>query len=249
MQDKPLHVSKNELSKIRRQLSETGALPDVYGGDGRHAKHIDTLIRRYPALAPSRLDIEAASLAVTAMHLRGGKLLLCGNGGSAADCEHISGELLKSFLISRPPLPEDLKGLDPGVKSRLQRGIAAVPLPSFSSLLTAFGNDVDPGLSFAQLVYALGREGDAVMGISTSGNAENVVRALETASSMGLFTIALTGRGGGALGRIAGITIAVPESETFKVQELHLPVYHAICAQVEEWIFGTVTGTGEGEEE
>ena len=200
--------------------------------------YIDNLIERYPALAPCRADIEAATNAIVEMHRQGGKLLLCGNGGSAADCEHISGELLKGFISKRPLGESDLPGVSEEIKACLQKGIAAVPLSSLSALSTAFLNDVSPENTFAQLVYALGKTGDAVLGLSTSGNSKNVVIALTVAKSLGLKTIAFTGMTGGKLLELADITVRVPETETYKVQELHLPVYHAICAEVEKIIFG-----------
>ncbi|MBP3605859.1 MAG: SIS domain-containing protein, partial [Clostridia bacterium] len=120
---------------------------------------------------------------------------------------------------------------------KLQRGIGAVPLTSLSALGTAFANDVDPTLSFAQAVLALGQKGDVVLGISTSGNARNVCAALQVAGAMGLTSVAMTGEGGGKMGKIADITLAVPERETYKVQQLHLPAYHAICAEVERVLF------------
>ena len=200
--------------------------------------YIENLISRYPELSVCREDIEKATDAIVEMHRRDGQLLLCGNGGSAADCEHISGELLKGFISKRPLSEEDLPGVSEDIKACMQKGIAAVPLSSLSALSTAFLNDVSPENTFAQLVYALGKKGDMVLGLSTSGNSKNVVIALTVAKSMGLKTIAFTGMTGGKLLSIADITIRVPETETYKVQELHLPVYHAICAEVERIIFG-----------
>lgn len=199
--------------------------------------HIDTLIERYPQLDGIRDNISLACDAVVNMAKNGGKLLLLGNGGSCADCSHISGELLKGFLLKRPVPEGELDGLDPELRGRLQQGVRAIPLPELTSLLSAFANDVDADTAYAQLVYALGGKYDVLLGISTSGNAENIVRAFEVAGSMGLTRIALTGTGGGRLGALAEITVNVPERETFKVQELHLPVYHAICAQVEQELF------------
>ena len=133
---------------------------------------------------------------------------------------------------------EELPGLDPEIVSCLQRGVSAVPLSSLSALSTAFLNDVSPVNTFAQLVYALGKKGDVVLGLSTSGNSANVLNAIKTAKALGLKTIAFTGMTGGKLLSVADITIRVPETETYKVQELHLPVYHAICAEVESILFG-----------
>ena len=198
---------------------------------------IDKLISENPALLPCKAAMEQITAAIVCMHENGGKLLLCGNGGSAADCEHISGELLKGFLSKRP-LPEDsLTGLEDELRAKLQRGIGAVPLTSLSALGSAFANDVDPALSYAQAVLALGQKNDVVLGISTSGNAKNVAAALKVARAMGLKTLAMTGEKGGLLKEIADVTLAVPETETYKVQQLHLPAYHAICAEVERILF------------
>ncbi len=193
-------------------------------------KHIDTLISRYPVLAPLRESIVQAVKMIEDMHFSGGKLLLCGNGGSAADCEHISGELLKGFLL---PRPQHISGFE-----KLQGGIAAIPLPSLSALISAFSNDVAPELVYAQLTNVLAAENDVLFCISTSGNSKNVVLAAHLAKIKNIKTIALTGRDGGELKQLCTACICVPETETFKVQELHLPVYHAICAQCEEDIFG-----------
>lgn len=201
-------------------------------------KHIDLLIERYPALIACRSAIEAACDTLIAMYRNDGKVLLCGNGGSAADSEHISGELLKGFLSKRPLMPEEVSALDPMIREKLQRGIAAVPLTSLSAISTAFSNDVDPDLVFAQLVFALGRKHDVFWGMSTSGNAKNVAAAAKTAKEMGMVTIGLTGASGGKLAEICDITVKAPASETYQIQELHLPIYHAICAEVEEVLFG-----------
>ena len=201
-------------------------------------RHVDLLIERYPALGVCREDIENSVKAILEMYHAGGKLLLCGNGGSCADCEHISGELLKGFLLARKPLPEEIEGLDESIASSLQRGIPAIPLTSLTAVSTAFANDVAPANIFAQLVFALGGKSDVFFGISTSGNSGNVLAAAKTAKVRGLKTIAMTGMKGGKLNDVADICIKVPECETFKVQELHLPVYHAICAEVEEALFG-----------
>ena len=192
--------------------------------------HIENLSKRFPTLSATVGDIEAVVEIICRMHRERGKLLLCGNGGSAADCEHISGELLKGFLLRRENEGE--------VASCLQQGVAAIPLPSFSASLSAFANDVEPSLIYAQLVYALGRQGDVWMGLSTSGNSKNVVEAARVARSMGLVTVGLTGESGGELSSLCDVTVRVPASETYLVQEYHLPVYHAICAEVEQRLFG-----------
>lgn len=203
-------------------------------------KHIELLLERYPALTVCEDAIRSAVGAIIGVYENGGKLLLCGNGGSCADCDHIAGELMKGFLKKRP-LPEALRSemqarchaLDDGIFSKLQGGLPAISIPQQTALGTAFANDQEPRLAFAQATLALGRAGDALMAISTSGNAENVVLAAKVAKGLGMTVLALTGEGGGALAEIADVSVCVPARETFMVQELHLPVYHAICAEIE----------------
>ena len=201
--------------------------------------YLDNLIVRYPELAPLREKIGAAIDMIIESYKSGGKVLLCGNGGSAADSEHISGELLKGFLSKRPVTDAERERLSPlgDAADKLQRGIPAIPLTSLTSVLSAFANDVEPELVYAQLVFALGRECDLVIGLSTSGNSKNVVAALKTAKALGIKTVAMTGETGGALADIADIVIKAPARETYKVQEYHLPIYHAICAEAERIIF------------
>lgn len=203
------------------------------------------LINRYPALAACKTDIEAARELMIACFEGGGKLLVCGNGGSAADAAHISGELLKGFLLKRPLSEEKKKGmkaLSPGMTdgmmAKLQGGLPALPLPSLTALNTAFANDVDPSLLYAQGVMALGRRGDLLLAISTSGSSVNTVNAALTARALGLSVLSLTGEGGGKLLSVSDVCVRVPEKETFKVQEYHLPVYHYLCAAVEAHFFG-----------
>ena len=192
--------------------------------------HIEKLIERMPELSGCAEAMYKAVEAICRTHTAGGKVLLCGNGGSAADCEHISGELLKGFLLPRHA--------EEGYPDTLQRGLCAIPLTSMSAALSAFANDCDPALVFAQLTYAMGRAGDVFVGLSTSGNSRNVVEAAKVAKQAELVTIALTGECGGALYDICDVTIRVPAKETYLVQEYHLPVYHAICAEVEALLFG-----------
>ena len=205
---------------------------------------INDLLDRYPALTECSDDIRAAVDTLVSCYERGGKLLLCGNGGSAADCEHIVGELMKDFLVKRP-LGDDLRAamlerspdLNESVLDKLQLGLPAISLPSITGFNTAFSNDRDPELVYAQGVLSLAREGDVLLAISTSGNAKNVLRAAEVARGLGITVIALTGMSGGALRSQSDVCIAVPERETYKVQELHLCVYHYICAAVERHFF------------
>jgi hypothetical protein len=204
----------------------------------------DELIGRYPCLAACRDDIAAAGEALIAGFEAGGKLLVCGNGGSCADAEHIVGELMKGFLKKRPLPAREREAMQaacpslPGtVLNRLQGALPAVALTGSPALSTAFANDVDPALIFAQQVYGLGRPGDVFLGISTSGNAANVLAAAQTAKALGLTVLALTGRDGGRLKECADVAIVAPETETYRIQELHLPVYHALCAAAEAHFF------------
>lgn len=206
---------------------------------------MDELMQRYPQLVCCKEDIEKAMELLRQMYAAGGKLLACGNGGSCADCEHIVGELMKSFLIHRPlsvEVKENLDKLFPEDAEKfyacMQRGIPAISLPSQVAVLSAYVNDVDPEFMYAQLVQGYGREEDVVLCISTSGNSKNVVRAAQMAKALGLKTLALTGAKESKLSALCDVTVKVPETETFKIQELHLPVYHYLCAQLEEELFG-----------
>ena len=202
-------------------------------------KYVDLLIKNHPALSSCRQSICDAIDTIVDMACNGSKLLLCGNGGSAADCSHIAGELLKGFLRKRPISEADRALLaDLSERESLQRGICAISLPDQGAVLSAYANDELSDMVYAQLVYAMHSEDDVFLGISTSGNSANVVKAAQCARGLGLHTIAMTGEDGGELGRICDITIRVPANETYLVQEYHLPVYHAICAQVEEILFG-----------
>lgn len=204
---------------------------------------LEELTERYPALAPRKAEIHDACGMLLRCAGNGGKLLLCGNGGSCADCGHISGELLKGFLLKRPLSEEDRNKWAPfaggaELAAKLQYGVCAIPLPAMTAAATAFANDESPEAVYAQLVLAMGRPGDALICISTSGNSENVVNAAVTARALGLTAVGLTGAGGGRLAELCDVCIRVPETETFKVQELHLPVYHCICAFLEAELFG-----------
>ena len=205
---------------------------------------MNELINRYPKLESSKDDIEKAVSVIINCYEKGGKLLLCGNGGSSSDCEHISGELMKGFLKSRP-LSQEQKAamktecpiLTEKELSLLQVGLPAISLPSLTALMTAYGNDVSSELCYAQGVFALGKEGDVLFAISTSGNSKNVVAASKVAKAKAMKVIALTGKDGGTLKEISDVAICTDERETYKVQELHLPVYHYICSAVEKHFF------------
>ena len=201
--------------------------------------YVENMVKRYPELSVCEREVELAVEAFVDCYNAGGKILICGNGGSAADAEHISGELLKGFMQKRPITSEESEKFAPlgDVAEKLQRGIPSVPLTSLSAALSAFANDVDPELVFAQLVYALAKPHDLLICLSTSGNSKNVAWAARVAKSLGVKTVALTGIGGGELSKICDICISVPERETYKVQEYHLPVYHAICAEIERILF------------
>lgn len=204
--------------------------------------YIENMIKRYPELEICSDAVQKAVEMICSMHQSEGKLLLCGNGGSCADCGHIAGELMKGFLSLRT-LPEEKQkhlcdaGIPPELTQKFQRGLCVLSLPEMSAVGSAFCNDVDAELVYAQLVYAAGNQRDVFMGISTSGNSANVVWAAKTAKAMGIPTIALTGATGGKLAGICDVTIKAPASETYQVQEYHLPIYHAICAEVERILF------------
>ncbi len=208
---------------------------------------IEDLLRRHPALEVCRGDIVAACGAVINSYEEGGKVLTCGNGGSAADADHIVGELMKSFEGRRPvdeSLWRDLVEVDPSrgayLAEKLQTGLPAISLNAHTALITAVANDIDAALIFAQQVAAYGREEDILIALTTSGNSRNVVDAAITAKAMGMTVVGMTGEGGGRLREFADILIAVPARRTAEVQEYHLPVYHAMCKAVEEAFFGTM---------
>ena len=205
---------------------------------------LNDLIRRYPILKECSSDIEKAKDALIECYKNNGKVLICGNGGSCADSDHIVGELMKGFLKLRP-LSEEKKSemkkncnlIDDELLSKLQGGLPAIALPSITALNSAFCNDVDPEMIYAQSLMALGRKNDVLIAISTSGNSKNVFAALKVAKALGVKVIGLTGNTGGKLKEYADISICVPEVETYKVQELHLPVYHYLCASIEDYFF------------
>lgn len=206
---------------------------------------LNELVTRYPALEDRKDVIYSAAQKLIECFKNGGKLLICGNGGSCADGEHIVGELMKGFLEKRPISDEkkaEMKANSPDIPdsylNSLQLALPAIALPSLTALNSAFCNDVDPELIYAQPLMGLGRPGDILLGISTSGNSKNVYAAALTAKALGLTVIGLTGALGGKLADIADICIKVPETETFKIQELHLPVYHYLCAAVESEFYG-----------
>ena len=207
--------------------------------------YLNRLIERYPQLNQVERDIESAYNLMEESYTGGGKMLIAGNGGSASDSEHIVGELMKAFVLPRR-LPEEYQNrlkeadaeLGKELADKLQGALPAIAVVDHVALSTAYLNDVDPMLGFAQQVNGYGVEGDVFLGISTSGNSKNVLYACTVAKAKGMKVIGLTGGNGGKLKDMADVAIVVPEKETFKIQELHLPVYHALCLMLEERFFG-----------
>jgi len=205
---------------------------------------LERLISRYPDLAVCRLDILNAYHILKECYENGNKVLLCGNGGSAADCDHILGELMKGFLKKRRlsiELSERIFSIDSQKGSylgeKLQHALPAINLCAQSSIITAVANDTDPDLIFAQQVVGYGRDGDVLLGISPLGNAKNVVYAITISRALGLKVIGLTGLPGGKMKDICDVTIKVPRTSILEAQELHLPIYHALCLMLEEYFF------------
>ena len=188
----------------------------------------------HPALCKLIPQIEEAFALLKSAYDAGGKVMICGNGGSAADSEHIVGELMKGFLSKREVTDERIPER---LRKNLQGALPAISLPSQCAILSAFVNDVEPDMMYAQMVYGYAKENDLVIGISTSGNSKNVVNAVEVAKCVGAKTLSLTGQNDSKLSELSDVTIRVPETETYKVQELHLPVYHYLCAGVEKAMF------------
>lgn len=211
----------------------------------RLKSHINFLIKRYPVLISCQQELIDAYLIMEECYEHNGKLLIAGNGGSAADSEHIAGELMKRFKVPRPvttEFAEKLKTVDPvrGEKlaKNLERGLTAIPLVAHEALSTAYINDVDGLGVFAQQLFGFGCPGDVFLGISTSGNSKNVMSATVVARALGIKVIGLTGENGGELAAVADVAVKVPETETYIIQELHLPVYHCWCLMLEEYFFG-----------
>lgn len=206
---------------------------------------IKDLVSRYPILKECESDIHKAYEIMERAYSADKKLLIAGNGGSAADAEHIAGELMKRFKTPRPVPKDFAKKLisidnERGVNlaKNLERGLMAIPLVAHEALTTAYINDVDGLGVFAQQLYGFGRPGDVFLGISTSGNSKNIMSATVVARALGMPVIGLTGRDGGELARVADVAVRVPEDETYKIQELHLPIYHCWCLMLEDRFFG-----------
>jgi len=213
--------------------------------DNKVQKHIELLVKRYPQLKSIQSQIEQAYLVLEECYANGGKLLIAGNGGSAADAEHIAGELMKRFKIKRPvskEFAEKLAEIDAvrgkQLADNLECSLMAIPLVAHEALTTAYINDVDGYGVFAQQLFGYGRKGDVFLGISTSGNSKNIMNATVVARASGIKVIGLTGETGGELAKVADVAVKVPEKETYMIQELHLPIYHCWCLMLEERFFG-----------
>ena len=203
-----------------------------------------SVYERYEVLNSAKSDIENAKDIMIKSFESGGKLLLCGNGGSCADCEHIVGELMKGFMSKRQLSEEQKQSMINNADfinrdwlCQLQGALPAISLTAATALNTAFCNDVNPELLYAQQLMGLAKGEDVLFCISTSGNSKNVCAAATVGKALGVKVIGLTGKTGGRLKEIADICICVPETETYKVQELHLPVYHYLCAEIEKHFF------------
>ena len=212
--------------------------------ENRLMKHIDLLMERYPSLESAKDDIVAAYLLLEESYKNGGKLLVAGNGGSAADAEHIVGELMKGFKLPRKPeadfaekLVAENQELGAVLAENLQGALPAIALDGHPALSTAYMNDCEPLLCFAQQVNGYGKAGDVFLGISTSGNSKNVLFAAITAHAKGLKVIGLTGVKDSKLKDMSDVCIKVPQTETYMIQELHLPIYHCLCLMLEDRFF------------
>lgn len=211
--------------------------------------YLEQLLERYPILENVKSEIAAAYSIIADCYQRGGKLLIAGNGGSAADAEHIVGELMKSFVLDRkldPELEKELLRISPErgtvLAKYLQGALPAIALDGHMSLSTAYMNDCEPLLCFAQQVNGYGNKGDVFLGISTSGNSKNVLYAATVARAKGMKVIGLTGEKDSELSAFADVCVKAPQKETYMVQELHLPIYHCLCLMLEEHFFGSSGG-------
>lgn len=212
--------------------------------DNRLMRHIDLLVERYASLESARNDIVAAYLLLEESYENGGKLLVAGNGGSAADAEHIVGELMKGFKLPRKPeadfaekLVEENQELGSVLAENLQGALPAIALDGHPALSTAYMNDCEPLLCFAQQVNGYGKSGDVFLGIFTSGNSKNVLYAATTAHAKGMKVIGLTGAKDSKLKDMSDVCIKAPQTETYMIQELHLPIYHCLCLMLEDNFF------------
>lgn len=205
----------------------------------------EQVVAEHPKLAACAFSVKTAFDLLFECAQAGGKVLTCGNGGSAADSEHIVGELMKGFTLARPvnaELREKFRSIygseGDWMADHLQQAIPAISLVSQTALITAFLNDVDPAMLFAQQVLGYGQAGDCLIALSTSGNSANVVNAVRTASVLGVKTIGMTGEGGGKLKQACDVCICAPAQNTARVQEYHQVIYHYLCEQLEAAVFG-----------
>lgn len=211
----------------------------------RVEKQLEILVKRYPELSAVKKEISEAYQILENCYAKEGKLLAAGNGGSAADAEHIVGELMKGFKLPRKPeagfadkLVKENEELGTVLAESLQGALPAIALDGHPALSTAYMNDCEPLLCFAQQVNGYGKSGDVFLGISTSGNSKNVLYAATTAHAKGMKVIGLTGAKSSKLEQMSDVCIKVPQTETYMIQELHLPVYHCLCLMLEERFFG-----------
>ena len=238
-----------DLASIMAALYGCGVNPMEESGEREPCvlEHYERLFRRYPALEGLRASVMEAYLLLRRCYERGGKLLIVGNGGSCADAGHMVGELMKGFYLKRPfpaeqraAIAAQTEALLPGAAEKLQQALPAIDLTQHGALATAVQNDLDPLLTAAQQTAGYGKPGDVILGVSTSGNAKNVALAIATAKALGLSAIGLTGGSGGRLKELCDCAIIAPSSVTADVQEYHLPIYHTLCAMLEEKFFGDV---------
>lgn len=208
-------------------------------------KHIEVLVNRYPVLNSVKDEIVEAYFLLVESYNNEGKLLIAGNGGSAADAEHIVGELMKGFKLPRKlnenftdKLISENEELGTVLAESLQGALPAIALDGHPALSTAYMNDCEPLLCFAQQVNGYGKAGDVFLGISTSGNSKNILYAATTAHAKGMKVIGLTGAKDSKLMQMSDVCIKVPQTETYMIQELHLPVYHCLCLMLEDEFFG-----------
>ena len=208
-------------------------------------KQIDVLIERYPLIDNCKKEIVKAYLVLEESYANGNKLLVAGNGGSAADSEHIVGELMKGFenprklsLEYKERLMSVNDELGKVLGENLQMALPTIALDGHVALTTAYMNDCEPLLCFAQQVNGYGKEGDVFLGISTSGNSKNILYAAVVAKAKGMKVVALTGAKDSKLSQIADVTIKAPETRTYRIQEYHLPIYHCLCLMLEDRFFG-----------
>jgi len=198
---------------------------------------LTALFESHSLLSGINDSISQAYHTIAKCYMNNGKVLVCGNGGSAADAQHIVGELMKSFVLPRK-LPTEDQIYTEYLNSKLQRALPAISLVNEVSLMTAFANDTDSSLVFAQQVHGYGEAGDVLLALSTSGNSENILYAAEVAKAKKMKVVSFSGQDGGKLKALSDVSICVPETETYKIQELHLPIYHALCMAVENEFFG-----------